>query len=131
MYSLLPSILDTVPRSYRPYSIPFLAATVHIGYRSSIRNLRTRRVVGIGTHLSRSLPSSAPYIFRIRFGLNFYHRDYYILYFMYISILCIYIYIYPSTIRQIMRSQHPAPPTSILLASNTEPEDGLYIGRNM
>ena len=36
-----------------------LAGTLHIGGRSSIRNLRTRHAVVTGTHLSRGLFSRA------------------------------------------------------------------------
>ena len=60
---------------------------------------------------------------------------FYILYFMCMSFLCIYLfyaYIYlPIHNKPDYEISASGPPTSILLASNTEPEDGLYIGRNM
>jgi len=37
----------------RDYLFNIIAATLHIGGRSSIRNLRTRHAVVTGTHLSR------------------------------------------------------------------------------
>jgi hypothetical protein len=40
-----------------------LAATLHIGGRSSIRNLRTRHVMVTGTHISRTKAVFAPEMF--------------------------------------------------------------------
>jgi hypothetical protein len=50
---LTPSLEDYTLSALRDYLFNIFATTVHIGGRSSIRNLRTRHAVVTGTHLSR------------------------------------------------------------------------------
>jgi len=47
-----PNLEDNPLSAVRNYLFNIFAATLHIGGRSSIRNLRTRHAVVTGTHLS-------------------------------------------------------------------------------
>ena len=47
-----PQLEDHILSAVRDWLYNLFAATVHIGSRSSIRNLRTRHAVVTGTHLS-------------------------------------------------------------------------------
>jgi len=48
-----PNLEDHTFWNVRDYLFNMFATTVHIGGRSSIRNLKTRHAVVTGTHLSR------------------------------------------------------------------------------
>ena len=50
-----PTLDDRLLSAVRDFLFGIFAATLHIGGRSPIRNLRTRRFVVTGTHLSRRL----------------------------------------------------------------------------
>jgi len=60
-----PSLEDHPLSAARDCLFNLFATTLHIGGRSSIRNLRTRHAVVIGTHLSHAFGNFTQYIVRV------------------------------------------------------------------